>query len=124
VTHDDGEPGRRRESGERLPVDILGQDRPEDGLVWLVTAHRRALRLGDGLIPPEALPVSTTSQAHLTLLTSKTARRFRRGVTGNVTYRGVESDDVVYSPELELRETRVIPTFSDHDLCLCEFDVG
>ena len=61
---------------------------------------------------------------HRELLTSKTARRFRRGVTGSVTYRGVDSDDVIYSPELELRGTQVIPTFSDHDLCLCEFDVG
>jgi endonuclease/exonuclease/phosphatase family metal-dependent hydrolase len=61
---------------------------------------------------------------HRELLTSKTARRFRRGVTGNLTYRGIDSDDVIYSPELELRGTRVISTFSDHDLCLCEFDLG
>ena len=59
---------------------------------------------------------------HRQLLTSKTARRFRRGVTGGTTYRGVESDDVIYSPELELRRTQVLPNFSDHDLCVCEFD--
>ena len=47
---------------------------------------------------------------HRELLTSKTARRFRRGVTGGLTYRGIESDDVLYSPELELRSTQVIST--------------
>jgi endonuclease/exonuclease/phosphatase family metal-dependent hydrolase len=59
---------------------------------------------------------------HRELLTSKTARHFRRGVTGTLTYRRIESDDVIYSPELELRSTQVISTFSDHDLCVCEFD--
>ena len=34
IAHHDGETGRRRERRERLPVDVLGQDRPEDGLIW------------------------------------------------------------------------------------------
>jgi hypothetical protein len=61
---------------------------------------------------------------HRELLTSKTARNFRRGVTGTLTYRGMDSDDVIYSPEFELRRAQVISTFSDHDLCVCEFDFG
>jgi endonuclease/exonuclease/phosphatase family metal-dependent hydrolase len=65
---------------------------------------------------------------HREVLTDKVARNFRRGVTGThrvtgtPTYRGIESDDVIYSPELELRRTQVISTFSDHDLCVCEFE--
>jgi hypothetical protein len=39
LTHHDGEAGRRRERGERLPVDVLGPDRPEDVLAWLVSGH-------------------------------------------------------------------------------------
>jgi endonuclease/exonuclease/phosphatase family metal-dependent hydrolase len=58
---------------------------------------------------------------HRELLTGRLAGRWRRGVTGATTYRRIESDDVIYSSELELRGTRVIPTFSDHDLCVCEF---
>jgi len=40
MTHDDGEPSQRRERRERLPVDVLGQHRPEDVLIWLVGEHR------------------------------------------------------------------------------------
>lgn len=39
MTHNDGEASRRRKRRERLPVDILGQHRPEDSLIWLVHAH-------------------------------------------------------------------------------------
>jgi hypothetical protein len=40
MTHNDGQASRRREGRERLPVDILGQYRPEDAFIWLVGEHR------------------------------------------------------------------------------------
>ena len=41
MAYNDGQTGRRRERRERLPVDVLGQDRPEDGLmVWRWTQER------------------------------------------------------------------------------------
>ena len=43
MTYYDGQASRRRERRERLPVDILGQYRPEDALIWLVGAHRHGL---------------------------------------------------------------------------------
>ncbi len=40
IADDDGQPGRRRERRERLPVDVFGQDSPENGLAGLVgSAH-------------------------------------------------------------------------------------
>ena len=39
VTDNDGEPDRRWERRERLPVDLFGQDRSENGLAWLVGSH-------------------------------------------------------------------------------------
>jgi len=41
VADDDSQAGGRRERRERLPVDVLGQDRPEDILAGLVGGHRR-----------------------------------------------------------------------------------
>jgi hypothetical protein len=42
IAHDDGEHDPGRERRERLEVDVLGQDRPEDGLARLVVGggHR------------------------------------------------------------------------------------
>jgi endonuclease/exonuclease/phosphatase family metal-dependent hydrolase len=104
-----------------FPFHVFKRDarEPAFGQVWQELADS-VDALGD-------LPVllgGDFNTEHRELLTSKTARRFRRGVTGGLTYRGIESDDVLYSPELELRGSRVISTFSDHDLCVCEFDFG
>jgi len=39
LTDDDGETNRRWERGERLLVDVFGQDRFENGLAWLVGSN-------------------------------------------------------------------------------------
>jgi hypothetical protein len=40
MTDDDGEAHRRRKGRKRLPVDILGQNRPEDRLTRLMQLRR------------------------------------------------------------------------------------
>lgn len=55
------------------------------------------------------------------LLIRRLGRITRRSVVGTPTYRGIESDDIIYTAEFDLRATKVIPTFSDHDLCISEF---
>src|SRR5580700_5085984 len=55
MAHNDGQTGRRRERRERLPVDVLGQDRPEDGLmVWRWTQERS--------VKPSAQPTLVRTQ--------------------------------------------------------------
>jgi hypothetical protein len=51
MTYNNGQASRRRKRRERLPVDILGQHRPEEVLIWLVGAHRHCPRLGEPFEP-------------------------------------------------------------------------
>lgn len=131
ATHDKGLLAVRARVGEHavwfatthvFPFYKFGRDarEPAFAAVW------QELAAGvDALAGLARLPVllgGDFNTEHRELLTGRLAGRFLRGVTGTPTYRGIESDDVIYSPGLALRGTRVIPTFSDHDLCVCEFE--
>lgn len=59
---------------------------------------------------------------HRDLLTGRLVRAMSRSIIGTPTYRGIESDDIIFSAEFSLRKARVVPNFSDHDLCACDFD--
>src|SRR4029077_456336 len=43
LTDNDGEADRRWECGERLPVDIFGEDRSKKSLAWLVGSNHAVL---------------------------------------------------------------------------------
>ena len=58
---------------------------------------------------------------HRTLVLDAAERPLTRAVGDRPTHRGQPTDDVLYTEELVQRaEPRVIPTFSDHALCVVE----
>jgi endonuclease/exonuclease/phosphatase family metal-dependent hydrolase len=57
------------------------------------------------------------------LLTEKTDLALRRAVGEVPTHRGLPMDDILYSDGLAmLGQPKVVPNFSDHHLCIADFD--
>jgi endonuclease/exonuclease/phosphatase family metal-dependent hydrolase len=55
------------------------------------------------------------------LLTDHMDRKLYRAIVDRVTHRDLATDDILFSEELDLVESEVVSTYSDHALCVAEF---
>lgn len=55
------------------------------------------------------------------LLLDKSGQRLQSALLGKTTYRGISSDDVLYSSDFTVQEIRIIENFSDHEMCAVDF---
>jgi endonuclease/exonuclease/phosphatase family metal-dependent hydrolase len=88
-------------------------DEAEFAPIWQALASQLG-KLGDGAL----VVCGDFNTARRDLLLGATARPLARAIGNRPTHRGQSIDDILYSADLVAGQPLVLPSFSDHDLCV------